>query len=91
MLIENRTLELMQTINLPFTGELHLIEGYFAGNGTTECVFPFNLSLTGNKEMYDTKKLLKLKDVLGREVIQENEALFFIYDDGTVEKKIIIE
>ena len=34
---------------------------------------------------------LKLKDVLGREVIQENEALFFIYDDGTVEKRIVIE
>ena len=38
------------------------------------------------------KKLIRVCDVLGREVnIDFNTTLFFIYDDGTVEKKIIVE
>ena len=38
------------------------------------------------------KKLIKVCDVLGREAnIDFNTTLFFIYDDGTVEKKIIVE
>ena len=38
------------------------------------------------------KKLLKIVDVLGREVLPtSNTPLFYIYDDGTVEKRIIIE
>jgi len=38
-----------------------------------------------------TKELLKVIDLLGRETKQTNQPLFYIYDDGTVEKKIIIE
>jgi pimeloyl-ACP methyl ester carboxylesterase len=39
-----------------------------------------------------TKKILKLVDVLGRETKgTKNELLFYIYDDGTVEKRIIVE
>ena len=30
-------------------------------------------------------------DLLVRETIQANQPLFYIYDDGTIEKKIIIE
>ena len=37
------------------------------------------------------KKLLKVIDLLGRETNQTNQPLFYIYDNGTVEKKIIIE
>ncbi|MAO71918.1 MAG: hypothetical protein CMD02_05360 [Flavobacteriales bacterium] len=38
------------------------------------------------------KKQIKIKDFLGREVKKSaNIPLFYIYDDGTVEKKIIIE
>ena len=37
-------------------------------------------------------KLIKITDVLGREVNKKsNTILFYIYNDGTVEKKIIIE
>ena len=40
----------------------------------------------------NNKKLIKIVDVLGREITGvKNEPLFYIYDDGTVEKKIIIE
>jgi len=35
---------------------------------------------------------VKIIDVLGREIKAiKNTPLFFIYDDGTVEKRIIIE
>ena len=38
------------------------------------------------------KKLIKLVDVLGRETsINSNQTLFFIYDDGTIEKRHIIK
>ena len=38
------------------------------------------------------KTLFKIVDILGREIKQElNTLLFYIYDDGTVEKKIILE
>ena len=37
------------------------------------------------------KELLKVIDILGRETKQTNQPLFYIYEDGTVEKKIIIK
>ena len=40
----------------------------------------------------DNKKLIKIVDVLGRETFSKNiEILFYIYEDGTIEKKYIIE
>ena len=40
----------------------------------------------------DNKRLLKVVDILGRDVEErKNISLFYIYDDGTAEKKIIIE
>jgi len=35
--------------------------------------------------------LLKITDILGKETKGTNQSLFYIYDDGTVEKKIILE
>jgi len=37
------------------------------------------------------KKLLKKVNILGKETNQNDHQLFYIYDDGTVEKKMIIE
>ena len=37
------------------------------------------------------KELLKVTDILGRETKQTNQPLFYIFDDGTVEKRIVIE
>jgi hypothetical protein len=40
----------------------------------------------------DNKKLIKIVDVLGRETFpKSNEILFYIYEDGTIEKKYIAE
>ena len=43
------------------------------------------------EEHITNKKLLKVTDLLGRETKQTNQPLFYIYDDGTVEKRIVIE
>ena len=54
-----------------------------------------NCSTTGigDQEInYTMKELIKIIDLLGRESKDlKNQPLFYIYNDGTVEKKIIIE
>ena len=44
-----------------------------------------------SNEIFVNKKLIKVIDLLGRETSQTNQPLFYIYDDGTVEKRIVIE
>ena len=47
---------------------------------------------TAINEHMSNKELIKVTDILGRETKEtKNEPLFYIYDDGTIEKKIIIE
>ena len=54
--------------------------------------FSTNCSETTSILEYTTSKvLLKVTDLLGRETKQTNQPLFYIYDDGTVEKRIVIE
>mgnify|MGYP000397929937 FL=1 len=44
------------------------------------------------QEQTTNKELLKITNLLGREAKgTKNEVLFYIYDDGTVEKRIVIE
>ena len=53
---------------------------------------PFVLESQATFDMNETERiLLKITDLIGRETKQTNQPLFFIYDDGTVEKKLIIE
>ena len=53
--------------------------------------FSTNCSTTSINEQTTNKQLLKVTDLLGRETKQTNQPLFYIYDDGTVEKRIVIE
>ena len=46
---------------------------------------------TSIQELATNKELLKVIDLLGRETKQTNQPLFYIFDDGTVEKRIVIE
>ena len=47
---------------------------------------------TATEEKSFDKELIRIIDILGRETKEKkNEPLFYIYDDGTVEKKIILE
>ena len=81
--------------------------GYIVGGVISGCPTPENnmgnlyiVRTDGNGNITSTKNILentnktliKVIDILGRESNQErNTPLFYIYDDGTVEKKIIIE
>ena len=53
--------------------------------------FSNNCSGTAIQEYTTNKEILKVADLLGRETKQTNQPLFYIYDDGTVEKRIVIE
>jgi uncharacterized Ntn-hydrolase superfamily protein len=51
-----------------------------------------NCSSLNISENHSFRELLKVTDLLGRETKgTKNELLFYIYDDGTVEKRIIVE
>ena len=66
----------------------HLVEAGFD-------MFQINSSASTNikdNSFLGNKKLLKIVDLLGREVIDlKNTQLFYIYDDGTVDHKMIID
>ena len=51
--------------------------------------FSNNCNATAIEEYTTNKELLRTIDVLGRET--KNKPLFYIYDDGTVEKRIVVE
>ena len=52
------------------------------------CFFSTNIN---EGEINNNKKVVRIIDILGKETTQSsNTPLFYIYDDGTVEKKIII-
>ena len=90
---ETRFLEVLQNFSLPFSGTLHLMDSWFAGNPVTACIYPFNINIstTAINEIAKSRNVIKITDLLGRETSQTNQTLFYIYDDGTVEKRIVIE
>jgi len=59
----------------------------------TDCNYTNPCATASAIEEHTTnKELLKVTDLLGRETKgTKNEVLFYIYDDGTVEKRIVIE
>jgi len=63
------------------------------GNIDPQQYFSNNCIGTATIEKNTTNKdLLKITDLLGRETKgTKNEVLFYIYDDGTVDKRIVIE
>ena len=61
------------------------------GNVDPQHYFSNNCSPSAIQELSTSKELLKITDILGRETKQTNQPLFYIYDDGTVEKRIVIE
>ena len=50
------------------------------------------LITTGIEEITSERELVKITDILGRTTIPtKHTTLFYIYNDGSVEKKIIVE
>jgi hypothetical protein len=77
-------------VNWSTSGSFNFGSNY---NFSANCGY-INCTPNSNEEMINDleSKLLKVTDVLGREAKgTENEVLFYIYDDGTVEKRIVIE
>ena len=58
--------------------------------GEYTCILSYSGS-TSIQEYSANKELLKVTDLLGRETKQKNQPLLYLYDDGTIEKKIVIE
>ena len=81
-----------------YTFDLTLSSG-FGGPPCTAGVLPddndvitFNVvTSVGIDEHITQKKLLRTTDVFGRETKQTNQPLFYIYENGMVEKKLIVE
>ena len=66
------------------------------GQGIDWGVFGFNKFrieklATSLEEGPQKKKLVKKIDLIGRETKQKNQLLFYLYDDGTIEKRKVIE
>ena len=59
----------------------------------TWTTFSTNCSVSGiNDNKGQRKKLIKVLDIFGREIIPKPKIpLFYIFEDGTVEKKLFIE
>ena len=53
--------------------------------------FSTNCSTTDINEQTTNKELLEVKDLFGRETQQTRQPLLYFYDDGTVEKRLVIE
>ena len=70
-----------------------IIWDYPTNSSPSSTLFYYSiLPATSIQEHTTNKELLKVTDILGREVNEKrNTPLFYIYNDGTVEKKIIIE
>jgi hypothetical protein len=88
---EVRELLLVNELVFPFTGELCVVEGLFAGTSNIICSYPVIWQYVGLDQIQNERKprLLRMIDILGRDVKihQSGQFLFYIYDDGTVDKK----
>ena len=56
------------------------------------CAFSTNCGTSSVRDFNEFKTLIKIVDVFGREVVPKpNMTLFYIYSNGTVEKRIVLE
>ena len=82
--------ETNQSFTPAVTGNYAVIVNVNGCSNTSECRL---VDFTGINELNNTlKQLIKIVDVLGRETpFKPNTPLLYIYNDGTVERKMIIE
>jgi len=76
---------------LPQAGPFGIWKFEIEVNGQTYLhEFQYVTSLSIEDEKNEAKRLILITDILGREKrVTTNKLLFFIYDDGTVEKRIV--
>ena len=85
---------MFQCVNNPNLTCINVDDSTWSTNNWTTFIdpqhyFSNNCSGTAIEEHTTNKELLRTTDLLGRET--KNQPLFYIYDDGTVEKRITIE
>ena len=83
-------------VKSPFDSDQSIYFGGFDPNGNISSnmawIYKKTYQNTSVSEIPTTKQLVRIVDILGRETKEiKNSLLFYIYDDGTVKKKIIIE
>ena len=67
--------------------------GYYYFYYNIELDIPCEYNITSLENFNNNKNLLRIVDILGREVVtpNSNNTYFYIYDDGSVIKKVIIK
>ena len=83
-------------VKSPFNSDESIYFGGFDPNSNISTnmawIYKKTYQNTSVSEISTTKELLKVIDILGRQTKEiKNSLLFYMYNDGTVEKKIIIE
>jgi hypothetical protein len=83
-------------VKSPFDSDESIYFGGFDPNGNISTnmawIYKNTYQNTSVSELPTTKQTVRITDILGRETKEiKNSILFYIYDDGTVEKKIILE
>ena len=75
---------------MSITGSSASQPGYYYFYYNIELDIPCEYNITSLENFNNNKNLLKIVDILGREVVtlNSNNTYFYIYDDGTVDKKI---
>ncbi len=90
-MIEERTLTIMEAIDYPFNGTIHLANHLFSGpDPEIVCSWPITMNNLNVIKLSKNKRLLKTTDILGRKTTNKDFQLH-IYDDGSVEKKYLIK
>ena len=75
-------------MDISASNEIWSFVSKFNINGLIDC----NTSSNHEINIIQNKKLLTITDILGREIKEmKNTLLFYLYDDGTLEKRIILE
>ena len=85
--------ETTQVINLLVNGTYWCVITDVGGCVNDTLYYEVTIIINVINELENTdSKLLKITDVLGREIpYRKRTPLFYIYDDGTVKKRIVIE
>jgi len=77
---------------MSITGSSASQPGYYYFYYNIQIDVPCEYFFTNLDELLNNKKLIKIVDLLGRESIPtSNNTYFYIYDDGSVDKKIYLE
>ena len=78
--------------NIVGSGSIYVLETNTNGCIGDTISLPVSIIVSSIEEMNSARKLNKITDILGRKSKQKkNTPLFYKYDDGTVEKRIVVE